>query len=80
VTALTADLADHEETPMGTDTTRKLWKSLTVTRSPVKPAAAPVPCTVDTSCEAGHHTYSWPCDYAPGTGRLAEEMENPNGH
>lgn len=28
-------------------------------------------CTVDASCEDGHHTYSWPCDYAPGTGRLA---------
>lgn len=34
----------------------------------------PVPCTVDTSCEEGHHTYTWPCDYAPGTGRLAEPV------
>lgn len=38
------------------------------------PARNPKPspdCTVDTSCEEEHHTYSWPCDYAPGTGRLA---------
>lgn len=30
-----------------------------------------IPCTEDTSCEVGFHTYSWPCDYAPGTGRFA---------
>lgn len=33
-----------------------------------------LPCTEDTSCEEGHHTYTWPCDYAPGTGRLAEPV------
>lgn len=33
-------------------------------------------CTVDTSCEEGHHSYSWPCDYALGTGRLEGQDEN----
>lgn len=29
------------------------------------------PCTEDASCEEGDHRYTWPCDYAPGTGRFA---------
>jgi len=29
------------------------------------------PCTVDASCEDENHTYSWPCDYAAGTGGYA---------
>lgn len=32
------------------------------------------PCTVHASCEEGDHTYTWPCDYAPGTGRLAKPV------
>lgn len=28
-------------------------------------------CTQDASCAPGDHTMTWPCDYAPGTGRLA---------
>jgi hypothetical protein len=31
----------------------------------------PPSCTEDASCESGDHTYTWPCDFAPGTGRLA---------
>jgi hypothetical protein len=27
-------------------------------------------CTQTASCEEGDHTYTWPCDFAPGTGRL----------
>lgn len=34
-----------------------------------------VPCTVDTSCTVEQHTYSWPCDYAPGSGRYARGRE-----
>lgn len=30
-----------------------------------------VSCTVDASCGEGFHSFSWPCDYAPGTGRFA---------
>lgn len=26
-------------------------------------------CTEVTSCEDGNHTFTWPCDHAPGTGR-----------
>jgi hypothetical protein len=30
-----------------------------------------VTCTDAASCEDGDHSYTWPCDFAPGTGRHA---------
>lgn len=36
------------------------------------PDRPPVPaCELVASCAPGDHTYSWPCEYAPGTGALA---------
>lgn len=32
----------------------------------------PRDCVKTASCEEGDHTYTWPCDLAPGTGREAE--------
>lgn len=31
------------------------------------------------TCEEGAHSYSWPCDYALGTGRLADTEAGRQG-
>lgn len=39
------------------------------------PTADVASCIKDASCEEGDHTRSWPCDYAPGAGRLTAAPE-----
>lgn len=34
-----------------------------------------IECERTASCEPGDHTFSWPCEYAPGTGTLSHPRE-----
>lgn len=49
------------------------WPCATIRALDAVPAGD---CTVTASCGPDDHSRSWPCDYAPGTGRLAE---SPSG-